>query len=76
MELIPVIQCIIIWTYTVIYINIWPIFKPGTIEQYKAMLFWDVVVIVIMFVTGAPKNVLYILSAVAIKDLVMVFRMR
>lgn len=71
MELIPVIQCIILMVYVIIYINIWPIHKLATSDQYKTMLFLDVVVVVIYLVTDAPIEVFYILGAVTIKDLFM-----
>ncbi len=71
MELIPVIQCIVLMVYVIIYINIWPIHKLGTSDQYKTMLFLDVVIVVIYLVTDAPIQVFYILGAVTIKDLFM-----
>ena len=73
MGIIPVIQCIIMMVYVVIYINVWPIRRLGTTEQYKTMLFLDVIVIVTMLVTKAPWKVFCVLGAIAIKDLFMMW---
>lgn len=67
------IQCIIFIVYVVIYINVWPIYKLGTVEQYKTMLFLDIAVIVLYLITQAPIEVFWVLGVITAKDLFMVF---
>ena len=71
--MIPVIQCIIFIVYVVIYVNVWPIYKLGTVEQYTIMLCLDVAVIVLYLITRAPTEVFWVFGVITAKDLFMVF---
>lgn len=73
MGIVPVIQCILLMVYTVIYVNIWPIRKSGTAGEYKAMSILSGVMVVIMLITSAPIQVVILFVIILVKDLILMW---